>query len=200
MSSDLEILVPQGGSGPGVLVVHPWWGRNATVRDYGRALSELGFVVGLPDAFEGTVVTERDDAQALIEKHWQAAPGRLTAAFERLAGHAAVRGPISGVGFSFGGFQLLGLMDELPLHRLVTYYADREVKLGKVPVLGHFAEADPFADDQEGMIRAIEAAGAPGEAIVYPGTTHWFAEKDRPEFDAGAARSAFERTVRFLRA
>jgi carboxymethylenebutenolidase len=199
MSSDLEVLVPRSGSGPGVLVVHPWWGRNVTVRDYGRALSELGFVVGLPDAFEGTVVTERDDAQALIEKHWQAAPARLTAAFERLAGHAAVRGPVSGVGFSFGGFQLLGLMDELPLHRLVTYYADREVALGKVPVLGHFAETDPFADDQEGMIRAIEAAGAPGEAIVYPGTTHWFAEKDRPEFDAAAARSAFERTVRFLR-
>ena len=57
--SDLEILLPEGGSGPGVLVVHPWWGRNATVRDYGRALAELGFVVGLPDAFDGDVVTER---------------------------------------------------------------------------------------------------------------------------------------------
>lgn len=199
MSADLEILLPASGSGPGVLVVHPWWGRNATVRDYGRALSELGFVVGLPDAFEGTVVTERDDAQALIEKHWEAAPGRISAAFERLAGHTAVRGTVSGVGFSFGAFQLLGLMDELPLHRLVTYYADREVTLGRVPVLGHFAEDDPFADDQPGMIRALEAAGAPGGAVVYPGTTHWFAEKDRPEFNPAAARTAFERTVAFLK-
>ena len=199
MSSDLQILLPQSGSGPGVLVVHPWWGRNATVRDYGRALAELGFVVGLPDAFEGTVVTDRDDAQALIEQHWQAAPGRLTAAFERLAGHASVRGPVSGVGFSFGAFQLLGLMDTLPLHRLVTYYADREVTLGAVPVLGHFAETDEFQDDQPGMIRMLEAAGAPGGAIIYPGTRHWFAEKDRPEFDAAAARSAFDRTVTFLR-
>lgn len=199
MSADLEILLPASGNGPGVLVVHPWWGRNATVRDYGRALSELGFVVGLPDAFEGTVVTEREDAQALIKKHWEAAPARLTAAFERLAGHAAVRGPVSGVGFSFGGFQLLGLMDTLPLHRLVTYYADREVALRAVPVLGHFAEDDPFADDQEGMIRKIEAAGAPGGAVVYRGTTHWFAEKDRPEFNPAAARTAFERTVAFLR-
>lgn len=199
MSSDLEILVPESGSGPGVLVVHPWWGRNATVRHFGRSLSELGFVVGLADAFEGTVVTEQADAQALIEKHWEAAPARLTAAFERLAVHPAVRGPVSGVGFSFGGFQLLGLMDALPMHRLVTYYADREVTLGAVPVLAHFAEDDPFADDQPGMIRAIEAAGAPGAAIVYPGTRHWFAEADRPEFEAGAARSAFERTVAFLK-
>jgi carboxymethylenebutenolidase len=197
--SALEILLPAAGRGPGVLVVHPWWGRNATVRDYGRALAELGFVVGLPDAFEGAVVTDRDDAQALVEKHWQAAPERLAEAFRQLARSPAVTGPVSGVGFSFGGFQLLGLMEQLPMHRLVTYYADREVKLGAVPVLGHFAEADPFADDQEGMIRALTAAGAPNEAVVYPGTTHWFAEKDRPEFDPAAARSAFERTVAYLR-
>jgi carboxymethylenebutenolidase len=198
--ADIEILVPESGHGPGVLVVHPWWGRNTTVRDYGRALAEAGFVVGLADAFEGAVVTDRDDAQALIEKNWQAAPDRLKAQYEILAAHAAVQGPISGVGFSFGGFQLLGLMDELPLNRLVTYYADREVTLGAVPVLGHFAETDEFEDDQAGMIEMITAAGAPGEAIVYPRTKHWFAEKDRPEFDPAAARAAFERTVAFLRA
>ena len=197
--ADIEILVPDRGHGPGVLVVHPWWGRNTTVRDYGRTLAELGFVVGLADAFEGTVVADRDDAQALIEKHWEAAPGRLKGQFELLAAHPAVQGPIGGVGFSFGGFQLLGLMDELPLDRLVTYYADREVTLGSVPVLGHFAETDDFEDDQAGMIDRITAAGAPGEAIVYPGTRHWFAEKDRPEFDPPAARAAFERTVAFLR-
>jgi len=199
MSSELEILLPAVGTGPGVFVVHPWWGRNATVRAYGRALSELGFVVGLPDAFEGDVVTGRDEAQGLLEKHWQAAPGRLGADFATFAANPAVAGPVSGVGFSFGGFQLLGLMDSLPLHRLVTYYADRGVTLGKVPVLGHFAETDEFQDDQPGMIRMLEAAGPPGGAIVYPGTRHWFAEKDRPEFDAAAAQSAFERTVAFLR-
>jgi len=195
----LEVLLPATGRGPGVFVVHPWWGRNATVLAYGRALAASGFVVGLPDAFDGDMVTGRDEAQGLLEKHWQAAPGRLTRDFEAFAANPAVSGPVSGVGFSFGGFQLLGLMDQLPLHRLVTYYADREVTLGNVPVLGHFAETDEFQDDQPGMIRMLEAAGPPGAAIVYPGTRHWFAEKDRPEFDAAGARSAFERTVGFLR-
>jgi carboxymethylenebutenolidase len=198
MSSDLEVLLPRSGNGCGVFVVHPWWGRNATVRAYGQALADLGFVVGLPDAFAGDVVTERDEAQGLLERHWQAAPGRLAADFSAFAANPAVAGPVSGVGFSFGGFQLLGLMDELPLHRLVTYYADREVVLGTVPVLGHFAETDEFQDDQPGMIRMLEAAGPPGGAIVYPGTRHWFAEADRPEFDPAAAKAAFERTVEFL--
>jgi carboxymethylenebutenolidase len=196
--SELEILLPAAGNGPGVLVVHPWWGRNATVRDYGGALAAEGFVVGLADAFKGDVVTTREAAQGLLEKHWQAAPGRLKVAFEALETHSAFRGPVSGVGFSFGGFQLLGLMGEVPLHRLVTYYADREVAFGAVPVLAHFAETDAFQDDQEGMIRALRAVGEPSEAVVYPGTEHWFAEADRPEFDAGAASAAFERTVVFL--
>lgn len=196
--ADIEILLPEGGHGAGVLVVHPWWGRNTTVRDYGRALAAEGFVVGMPDAFQGDVVTGRDEAQGLLEKHWREAPARLTAAFTAFAANPAVRGPVSGVGFSFGAFQLLGLQETLPLKRVVTYYADREVAL-KVPVLGHFAETDAFQDDQPGMIRMLEVAGPPGGAIVYPGTQHWFAEADRPEFDAAAATAAFERTVGFLR-
>lgn len=199
MTEQLEIILPPGGNGPGVLVIHPWWGRNETVRGYGRRLAELGFVVGLPDAFEGNIVTGRDAAQGLVERFWPSAPGVLAQNFRTLAAHGSVKGGVSGVGFSFGGFQLLGLQEELPLERIVTYYADREVKL-KVPVLGLFAEDDPFADDQAGMIGMLEAAGPPSAAVVYPGTTHWFAESDRPEYDPAAAATAFDRTVAFLRA
>jgi len=199
VSEQLEIMLPPDGSGPGVLVVHPWWGRNETVLRYGRRLAGRGFVVGLADAFDGNITTDRDAAQGLLERYWQSAPALLAGNVRSLATHAAVTGGISGLGFSFGGFQLLQLQEELPLRRLVTYYADREVEL-KVPVLGHFAETDPFADDQAGMIRKLEAAGPPSAAIVYPGTTHWFAEADRPEYDAAAAEAAFERSVAFLSA
>lgn len=198
VSGAVEVLVPAAGRGSGVLVVHPWWGLNATVRTYAGALSAEGFVVGLVDAFEGEVVTSQEAAQAQLERHWEAAPGRIGAAFNAFAAHEAVAGGISGLGFSFGGFQLLGLIGTLPLRRLVTYYADREVALGGVPVLGHFAQTDSFADDQEGMIRAIEAAGPPSAAWVYPGTQHWFAEADRPEYEPEAAALAFERSVDFL--
>jgi carboxymethylenebutenolidase len=197
MSASIDILLPPGGTGHGVLLVHPWWGLNDTVRDYGEALAAQGFIVGLADAFEGKVVTAQDEAQGLVEAYWPTAQAVLTEAFEKFAANPAIAGGVSGVGFSFGGFQLLKLQETLPLRRVVTYYADREVEL-KVPVLGLFAEHDTFADDQPGMIRALEAAG--NDAIVYPGTAHWFAEKDRPEFNAAAATDAFDRTVVFLRA
>jgi len=195
----LEIILPSGGSGPGVLVIHPWWGRNETVLNYGRRLAGRGFVVGLADAFDGNVVTDREAAQRLLERYWQSAPALLAGNVHSLAAHDAVSGGVNGLGFSFGGFQLLQLQEELPLRRVVTYYADREVEL-KVPVLGHFAQTDPFADDQDGMINKLEAAGPPSAAIVYPNTTHWFAEADRPEYDAAAAEAAFERSVAFLSA
>ncbi|MDF2981308.1 MAG: Dienelactone hydrolase, partial [Devosia sp.] len=132
----LEIILPPGGSGPGVLVIHPWWGRNETVLNYGRRLAGRGFVVGLADAFDGNVVTDRDAAQGLLERYWQSAPALLAGNVHTLAAHDAVSGGVNGLGFSFGGFQLLQLQEELPLMRVVTYYADREVEL-KVPVLGH---------------------------------------------------------------
>ncbi len=199
MTEPLEILLPPSGSGPGVLLVHPWWGLNQTVRDYGARLAEVGFVVGLADAFEANVVTERDAAQGLVERYWRTAPALLADNLRTLSGHRAIVGGVSGVGLSFGGFQLLGLQEELPLRRIVTYYADREVEL-KIPVLGLFAEDDPFADDQDGMISKLKAVGPPTEAVIYPGTTHWFAEADRPEHAPAAADDAFERTVRFLKA
>jgi len=51
----MEILFPAAGHGPGVVVAHAWWGLNQTIRDYGAALVDQGFVVGLVDLFEGRV-------------------------------------------------------------------------------------------------------------------------------------------------
>ena len=75
------------------------------------------------------------------------------------------------------------------------------IKDASAPLIGHFAETDPFTSD--GDVRALEEAyRRAGREIVtyqYPGTGHWFAEPSRPEFRADAADLAFDRTVTFLR-
>ena len=83
----------------------------------------------------------------------------------------------------------------------MTYYAVYPLPESHVPVLAHFAGKDDFETDEDmaEMAKALEAAGAPNASFTYPGTAHWFAEIDRPEYDMDAANLAFERTVGFLR-
>lgn len=200
----MDILLPASGKGPGVLVAHPWWGLNETIRAYGQSLADEGFVVGLVDAFEGAVTTEIDGAEKLIGKYMKTARDVVGNALRELAAHPSVTGEgVAAVGFSFGGFQLLRLLDDadLPLTRLVTYYSVYPVPESHIPILAHFAAKDDFETDEDmaAMAEALTKAGAANASHTYPGTAHWFAESDRPEFNADAARLAFERTVAFLR-
>jgi carboxymethylenebutenolidase len=199
----MDVLLPPSGTGPGVLIAHPWWGLNDTVRDYGATLAQQGFVVALFDAFNGETTTSIETAETLIRKHWDTTAGRLDAAFAELVAHAAVtHGEVGAVGFSFGGYHLLeALPRELPLERLVTYYATHPLPDTHVPVLAHFAADDDYESvaDMAAMSAALASAGPPNGREIYPGTKHWFAETDRPEYDIAAAQFAFARTVAFLK-
>jgi dienelactone hydrolase len=43
------LSIPAAGSGPGVLVLHAWWGLNQTFIDVCDLLSERGFLALAPD-------------------------------------------------------------------------------------------------------------------------------------------------------
>lgn len=197
----MDILQPSGGTGSGVLVAHPWWGLNQTIRDYGAALAAEGFTVGLPDLFDGAVTTTIEGAEALAGSNWQTATERLTTALRQFA--EATGGPVGAVGFSFGAFHLMRLFGtDVPLRSLAIYYATfSPLPATHAPVMAHLAETDPHesAEDMAALTAALASAGPPNAAFTYAGTTHWFAEADRPEFNAEAAELAFQRTASFLK-
>ena len=70
-----------------------------------------------------------------------------------------------------------------------------------VPVLGHFAEDDPYETDETvtAFEQGLRDAGRDVTIHRYPETGHWFAEPSRDAYRRNAANLAFERTEAFLR-
>jgi carboxymethylenebutenolidase len=75
-----------------------------------------------------------------------------------------------------------------------------EYTVARASYLGHYAELDEWEPVEEvrGTQEALRVAGHEVTFYTYPSVGHWFFEEDRPAYDAGAARLAWERTVGFL--
>ena len=53
--------------GPGILVLHSWWGLNSSIKKYCEKLSDLGYCVMAPDLF-GTLANNEKHAQLLLNQ------------------------------------------------------------------------------------------------------------------------------------
>ena len=68
-----------------------------------------------------------------------------------------------------------------------VYYGGQDIDMedARCAFLGHYAETDPYVDE-DGLVlleSELHLDGLEVEFHRYPGTSHWFAEPDRPEHD-----------------
>jgi carboxymethylenebutenolidase len=199
-----HVRIP-GRAAAGVVVLHPWWGLNDDVIAYADRLADAGFAVLAPDMFDGKIATEPAEAEKLAGEGDKVADTIAFAAVDELANRLGPEAKLAVLGFSFGAAYALWAPSERPrLAATVVYYGtytDDFIKRSTAPVLGHFAEDDPY-ESAEGVAEletALREAGRQVEFHVYPGTGHWFAEPSRDAYRPEAAELAFERTVAFLR-
>lgn len=193
-----------GDGGPGVLVLHAWWGLNDDVRAFADGLSTSGFVVHAPDLFSGVTATTASEATAL---HKALDRTRLNAELLKAAAALAAASStatIGVVGFSLGANWAVSLAKYRPdiIDRLVLYYGKGTGSLGKVRarILVHLAETDDFLSNFAGFRANVDKAEIEMTVHQYSGTGHWFAEPSVADaYDATAAASAFQRTLTFLR-
>ena len=191
------------GGGPGILLLHAWWGLKPFFKQICDRLAEQGFTVLAPDLRDGQVAKTIDEAKALMEKSDGDFIGATVfTAKDHL--REMVKGNIGVVGFSMGAAWALILASTVQdqIAAMVLFYGNEGVDYGKITakVMGHFCEVDEWEPTEfvDNTIAEFAKAGVDATRHTYPGTAHWFVEEDRPEYDSAAASLAWERTFEFL--
>jgi carboxymethylenebutenolidase len=205
---DGYLALPPSGQGKPVLVLHAWWGLNATIKAFCDRLAAEGFVAFAADLYHGEVAETIPDAERLghaVDGHFLQARAEVAAAATYLCERAGQPG-LAVIGFSLGASYALDLAVTEPerVHSVVVFYGSwgEHFERAKAAYLGHFAEHDPYelAASVDAFEAALKAAGRPAAIYRYAAAGHWFFEPDRIEaYDPEAASLAWERTLAFLR-
>jgi carboxymethylenebutenolidase len=172
-------------------------------------LAESGLVVFAPDLYHGKVADNIADAEtlgrALDARHLQAkAEIAKAASFLHRRSGEPDRG-LAVIGFSLGAYYALDLAAAHPeqIRSVVIFYGTgpADHSKSKAAYLGHFAENDEFEprSNVDELEESLRHAGRSVTFHRYPGTGHWFFERDRPDaYNQAAATLAWERTLSFL--
>jgi carboxymethylenebutenolidase len=201
------LVHPDAGPGPGVLLLHSWWGLTGFFKDVAHRLADRGYTVLAPDLLTGQLPDTPDEAEAVLGAADinRSAALVLSSARALRSASADPRAAIGVVGFSMGASWGLWLSARSPreVAATVAFYGSQSIDFAEArsAYLGHFAEFDALVPDDE--VVELEAhlrlVGRDVAFWRYPGTSHWFFEADRElAFSPAAAELAWERTLGFL--
>jgi carboxymethylenebutenolidase len=202
------LALPDDHEGPGVLVLHAWWRLTPFFKEVCDRLAEAGFVALAPDLYAGRTADDPDEAKAMLaEADMDATLDLVRSSLITLRSLPATPdAPVGTLGFSMGASWALWLASRTPelVAATVAFYGTQSVDMSpaRSAFLGHFAEDDPYVDDDELTLLEADLHVLDTDVTFhhYPGTGHWFFEADRDAYDASAATLAWERTLAFLRA
>lgn len=182
------LALPEGGSGPGLIVVQEWWGLDSGIKEMADRLAAEGFVALAPDLYHGDLAghTEMDRASELMQAMPMDRAARdMSGAVDYLADHASSTGDGIGVmGFCMGGMLTFVLAALRPdrVKAIVPFYGypsgDDQPDYAKITaaIQGHMAENDDFfgPDGALDLERRLKELGKDVTITVHPGTGHAF--------------------------
>jgi len=205
------LALPEGGSGPGVVVIQEWWGLVDHIKDVCDRFAAEGFVALAPDLYHGATTTEPDEAgKAMMAMKMDQAALDMSGAVDEVARRSSsVR--VGVIGFCMGGGLALVLATKRPdkVGAVVACYgiipwadAQPDYSAMTATALIHIGEKDDYFTPEAGEALAtqLRELGKEVEMHVYPGADHAFFNDTRPEvYDAGAAAQLWERSLSLFR-
>jgi carboxymethylenebutenolidase len=214
------IFLPDGGSGPGIMLLQEIFGVGSFLRAKANDLAGLGYVVLCPDVFWRTEPrVAHDHDQAGLEAafgsmtRWSqevddlTAIGDLLSAFEHLQGLSEVGARATGVmGYCLGGRLAYEVAVAGQPDAAVCYYGSgiggRLEAAGEItcPILFHYGSDDPYIPtDEVDAVRQAFAGRDSAEVHVHPGAGHAFENFEAEMFHSAEATAvAWRVTTEFL--
>lgn len=213
-SFDATVWSPEGGAGPGIVLIQEIFGVGPYIRAVGTRLAEAGYVVAAPDLFWR------------FHPHWEAPHDQagLSSSMEMVGkldfplaigdcvatlGHvqhlAETAGGTGVMGFCLGGTLAWAVAAKGDPACCVSYYGSGVpgmldmIAEVSCPTLFHFGANDSFipAEGVDALSQAIDAT--PGFELNVEAAGHAFDNHESEMFyDAAAAASAWSKTMAFL--
>ena len=209
-------------AGPGVLVIHEWWGQNDYPRERARMLAELGYTALAVDMYgDGKTAEHPDDAGKFaraVGGNPELAKARFDAALAALREQPMVADDkIAAIGYCFGGGVVINMARAgTDIDGVVSYHGSLDTgtpaQAGdiKTRVLVFNGAADPLVTTEqiEAFKGEMDAAGADYRFVNYPGALHGFTNPGADEkgkafslplaYDEKADRDSWEQTLAFF--
>jgi carboxymethylenebutenolidase len=192
------------GPGPGVLLLHSFWGLTSSVKSLADEMADHGFTVLAPDINFGEYPESEQDA---LDHLGKADPNRLASlvlSSAKLLHEKSTEGPIGIVGFGMGGSLALWASVRLAsfVGAVVSFYGSQQIDFAgaRAAYLIHLAEEDEFISDDEAafMEATMRLEDLDVEVVRQPGTRHGFGEPDGDTFDPIAFDAAWHGVLDFL--
>ncbi len=206
------LAVPEGGSGPGLVVIQEWWGLNDHIKEVTDRFAAAGFVALAPDLYRGTVTEEPDEAgKEMMALNLGQAAKDLSGAVE-LVREKSGSDKIGVTGFCMGGGLTLTLAAQRPdaVAVAVPWYgvipwenAQPDWSAVEGTIVAHIAEKDGFFGPEAAadLKSTLDGLGKDSTFHIYEEGEHAFFNDTRPEvYDEGHATLAWQRTLDALSA
>ena len=211
------LATPEGGAGPGVVVIQEIFGVNDVMRGISDRLAAEGFVALCPDLFwrqePGLQLSDQNEAE--LARAFELFAGfdvpagvrDIAATIDHLRGEEGCNGAVGAVGYCLGGLLAYLTGTRTSTDCAVGYYGvgieqklDEAANLAK-PLMLHIATADEFVSLEAQQIVRGELGANPLVTLHdYEGLGHAFARRGGDHYDAAAVELADGRTTAFLRA
>ncbi len=186
-----------------IVLLQEIFGITENILHQAKSFCGRGYQVLVPHIFDRIqphTIIDYENATAALETAQSIPIEQIRMDISSAVNSAKSKGPVSVVGFCWGGSLAFLSANWFEIDCAVAYYGSRIKRfLNREPgseVLFHFGDQDPSitADD----VKQIAETFPKLPIFIYPGSGHAFANQDRPSYVSNSANSAFERTVSFL--